>query len=64
MALKELIGAALEDEEEDDDIETSTQRNATREALLCVITAFALLSGQGMLFYQSHPLGWRLLTRT
>ncbi|KAH0604762.1 uncharacterized protein H6S33_006430 [Morchella sextelata] len=60
VALKELIGAALEDEEEDDDIETSTQRNATREALLCVITAFALLSGQGegmsidLTFFTTH----------
>jgi nucleolar complex protein 3 len=53
-ALKDLIGHAEtgddveEDEEKDDegeeDIETT--RNLTREALLCIITAFALLEGQ------------------
>lgn len=45
MALKELITAAFEDEEAE--TESSTKLNSTREALLCVITAFALLSGQG-----------------
>jgi nucleolar complex protein 3 len=49
-ALKDLIGHAetgddVEDDEQgDDDVETT--RNLTREALLCVITAFALLEGQ------------------
>lgn len=47
VALKELITGAFEDEEEEIEIENSSKRNATREALLCVITAFALLSGQG-----------------
>lgn len=46
VALKELITTTLESEEEND-VENSSKRNATREALLCVITAFALLSGQG-----------------
>lgn len=49
-ALKDLIGHAetgddVEDNEgEEEDAETT--RNLTREALLCVITAFALLEGQ------------------
>lgn len=50
-ALKDLIGHAetgddveKEDEEEEEDAETT--RNLTREALLCIITAFALLEGQ------------------
>jgi nucleolar complex protein 3 len=49
-ALKDLIGHAEtgddveENEMEEDDAETT--RNLTREALLCVITAFALLEGQ------------------
>jgi len=51
-ALKDLIGHAEtgddlvdpEDEEMEEDEET--QRNLTREALLCIITAFALLEGQ------------------
>lgn len=49
-ALKDLIGHAetgddVEDNEQgEDDFETT--RNLTREALLCVITAFALLEGQ------------------
>lgn len=50
-ALKDLVGHAetgddvdeIEQEREDDD---ETTRNLTREALLCVITAFALLEGQ------------------
>lgn len=46
VALKELITGALEDEDEIE-IENSSKRNVNREALLCVITAFALLSGQG-----------------
>jgi nucleolar complex protein 3 len=46
-ALKDLIGHAetgddLEETEED----AETERNLTREALLCIITAFALLEGQ------------------
>jgi hypothetical protein len=48
VALRELITAALEEEEESK-TENISKRNATREALLCVITAFALLSGQGNL---------------
>ncbi|ATZ52040.1 Bcnoc3 [Botrytis cinerea B05.10] len=49
-ALKDLIGHAEtgddleETEAEDEDSETS--RNLTRESLLCIITAFALLEGQ------------------
>lgn len=47
-ALKDLIGHAetgddVEDQEEED---AETTRNLTREALLCIITAFALLEGQ------------------
>lgn len=48
-ALKDLISDAqlLQAEEFDEDDEDSTSaRNATRESLLCVITAFALLQGQ------------------
>ncbi|KAL4797833.1 nucleolar complex-associated protein 3 [Aspergillus venezuelensis] len=58
-ALKDLIGHAEEDElnlgdnneedpESEDDIpnSTSTTRDATRESLLCTVTAFALLEGQ------------------
>lgn len=53
-ALKDLIGHAMaesevdqEDEEkEKDDEDLETTRNLTREALLCIITAFALLEGQ------------------
>jgi nucleolar complex protein 3 len=46
-ALKDLIGHAEtgDDMEEEDEDEEST-RNLTREALLCIITAFALLEGQ------------------
>ena len=51
-ALKDLIGHAetgddvpdAEEGQEDDDADTN--RNLTREALLCIITAFALLEGQ------------------
>jgi len=46
VALKELIAEAEADTEEDETTATES-RNATREALLCVITAFALLHGQG-----------------
>jgi len=38
-----------DDDDDDDDIddkETSTEQHATRESLLCIITAFALLQGQ------------------
>ncbi|KAI9762253.1 MAG: hypothetical protein M4579_000577 [Chaenotheca gracillima] len=52
-ALKDLIGRAEEadeasDNEALDDPETQSRsgRNPTREALLCIITAFALLQGQ------------------
>jgi nucleolar complex protein 3 len=56
-ALKDLIGHAEtgddldtvkgdEDEEEDIPEDEETKRNLTREALLCIITAFALLEGQ------------------
>lgn len=53
-ALKDLINEAEaslqpdEDGEEEDETELDQvmQRNATREALLCIITAFALLQGQ------------------
>lgn len=49
-ALKDLIGHAetgddLEEEDEGEEDE-EFQRNLTREALLCIITAFALLEGQ------------------
>ncbi|KAH8805655.1 nucleolar complex-associated protein-domain-containing protein [Xylogone sp. PMI_703] len=50
-ALKDLIlhaesGDDLPDEETEDEESTETGRNLTREALLCIITAFALLEGQ------------------
>jgi nucleolar complex protein 3 len=52
-ALKELIQAAIQededDEENDDDNSESAEeltRDATRESLLCIVTAFALLQGQ------------------
>lgn len=51
-ALKDLIGHAVKSEVEDGDEEEaqeeseSTSRDAQREALLCTITAFALLEGQ------------------
>lgn len=56
-ALKDLIGHAEQDEpnEDEDELEepetdipssTSTTRDSTREALLCTVTAFALLEGQ------------------
>lgn len=50
-ALKDLIGHAetgddLPDEDDNDGDSTETGRNLTREALLCIITAFALLEGQ------------------
>ncbi|KAE8348873.1 nucleolar complex-associated protein-domain-containing protein [Aspergillus coremiiformis] len=51
-ALKDLIGhtdrAELEDDEsEDEDAESATaSRDSQREALLCTVTAFALLQGQ------------------
>ncbi|PSN73920.1 nucleolar complex-associated protein 3 [Corynespora cassiicola Philippines] len=35
-----------DDEEEDEDEDEAPERNLTRESLLCVITAFALLQGQ------------------
>ncbi|KUJ07240.1 nucleolar complex-associated protein 3 [Mollisia scopiformis] len=50
-ALKDLTGHAetgddVEDGDGDGDEDTETTRNLTREALLCIITAFALLEGQ------------------
>ena len=47
-ALKDLIGHAEtgDDVEEEDGQDAETTRNLTREALLCIITAFALLEGQ------------------
>jgi nucleolar complex protein 3 len=48
-ALKELIQSAVatdEDEEEDAEDQEDGTRNPTRESLLCVVTAFALLQGQ------------------
>ncbi|RAL14812.1 nuclear export protein Noc3 [Aspergillus homomorphus CBS 101889] len=52
-ALKDLIAHADRDEEEknneeaeDDDTQPSSTRDAHREALLCTVTAFALLEGQ------------------
>ncbi|PYI04364.1 nucleolar complex-associated protein 3 [Aspergillus sclerotiicarbonarius CBS 121057] len=52
-ALKDLIGHADQDAEEDeeetedtDDMEPATTRDTHREALLCTVTAFALLEGQ------------------
>lgn len=51
-ALKDLIGHAEADdgadaeEVEAEDEDEATKRNASREALLCIITAFALLEGQ------------------
>ncbi|KAI5307089.1 ribosome biosynthesis protein nip7 [Ascosphaera pollenicola] len=53
-ALKELVEQAdaptadeeEEDGEESDDEDPTASRNASREALLCAITAFALLEGQ------------------
>ena len=60
VALKELIAEA-EAELEEDEPSGRESRNATREALLCVITAFALLQGQGekmlnvdLQFFASH----------
>ncbi|PBP17014.1 nuclear export protein Noc3 [Diplocarpon rosae] len=46
-ALKDLIGhAETGDDVEEDPEDIETTRNLTREALLCIITAFALLEGQ------------------
>ncbi|KAI9048843.1 hypothetical protein LZ554_006701 [Drepanopeziza brunnea f. sp. 'monogermtubi'] len=46
-ALKDLIGHAETGDDVDEDPEDiETSRNLTREALLCIITAFALLEGQ------------------
>ncbi|TKA82799.1 hypothetical protein B0A55_01793 [Friedmanniomyces simplex] len=52
--LKDLISeaeASLQPDDEDDDgdevdIDAAAERNVTRESLLCIITAFALLQGQ------------------
>jgi nucleolar complex protein 3 len=48
-ALKELIeqaGATFSDDEDEDERQDETVRDLTRESLLCVVTAFALLQGQ------------------
>ncbi|MCJ1337370.1 hypothetical protein MMC09_002652 [Bachmanniomyces sp. S44760] len=55
-ALKDLTAEAIADldieedeadgEDEDDDEDIKAKRDATRESLLCIITAFALLEGQ------------------
>jgi nucleolar complex protein 3 len=46
-ALKDLIGhAETGDDLEEAEGDAETERNLTREALLCIITAFALLEGQ------------------
>jgi nucleolar complex protein 3 len=46
-ALKDLIGhAETRDDVEDEGEDVEMSRNLTREALLCIITAFALLEGQ------------------
>ncbi|KAF1818388.1 nucleolar complex-associated protein 3 [Dissoconium aciculare CBS 342.82] len=51
-ALKDLINEAeslqesFNEEDFEDDEKDTVQRNATRESLLCIITAFALLNGQ------------------
>jgi nucleolar complex protein 3 len=51
-ALKDLINEAeslqetINEEDFEDDEKDTVQRNATRESLLCIITAFALLNGQ------------------
>ncbi|KAI9777067.1 MAG: hypothetical protein M1835_005331, partial [Candelina submexicana] len=51
-ALKDLIrhteseADAEDDEEPNEDEDTSTNRSTSRESLLCIITAFALLQGQ------------------
>merc|ERR1711977_768954 len=46
-ALKDLIGhAETGDDVEEDPEDIETERNLPREALLCIITAFALLEGQ------------------
>jgi len=52
VALRELVSNAKEEAVEERGIEKEEEseqadRNAVREALLCIITAFALLSGQG-----------------
>jgi len=39
--------ATAAEEEDDDDDDDMTTRNITRESLLCIVTAFALLHGQG-----------------
>lgn len=52
VALRELVSDAKEEEGGVKEEEGSEQadRNTVREALLCIITAFALLSGQGTLY--------------
>lgn len=46
-ALRDLVtSAVLSDEDEEVDETQQTQRDVSREALLCIVTAFALLQGQ------------------
>ncbi|KAK5174829.1 uncharacterized protein LTR77_001912 [Saxophila tyrrhenica] len=45
-ALKDLINDAENNETSVEDDDTPTNRNISRESLLCIITAFALLQGQ------------------
>lgn len=45
-ALKDLINDAQDNDEDAEATESSTPRNISRESLLCIITAFALLQGQ------------------
>ncbi|GAB7364298.1 hypothetical protein MBLNU230_g4843t1 [Neophaeotheca triangularis] len=44
-----------DEEETDPTLSTETKRNATRETLLCITTAFALLQGQETLVTKSAP---------
>ncbi|KAF2112633.1 nucleolar complex protein-like protein 3 [Lophiotrema nucula] len=46
ISQQELLAGADEEEDSDEEDTEAPQRNASRESLLCVITAFALLQGQ------------------
>ncbi|KAG0634804.1 nucleolar complex-associated protein-domain-containing protein [Tuber brumale] len=65
VALRELVSDAKEEAGEEGGVkkgenDEAANRNAVREALLCIITAFALLSGQGkgitidLTFFTTH----------
>ncbi|KAG0126299.1 nucleolar complex-associated protein-domain-containing protein [Tuber indicum] len=64
VALRELVSDAKEEAREEGGVkgekDEAANRNAVREALLCIITAFALLSGQGkgitidLTFFTTH----------